>query len=1437
MAIVGFSPNRNDFGLLPFPEFGRRVFSMKWLPLLTVLAASIARADFQTPLAIENARIVTGNGTVVEQGTVLIDQGRIVAVGAEVEIPLHAERFDANGMTAYPGFIDAMVHLGIPETPRTVEQRQRLEDFNPDQREDPLPAMHGANRRGVRPQSRAIEQFTPEAKVLEAHRAAGFTAAMIAPRDGILAGSGDLVNLSGAPIRRVVVAADLGMHASFDPGEPGDYPQTLLGVFAVFRQTMLDAERHVVMAEKIPGPAVTKREPADPALTALMPVLSKAKPVIFEANSEREIHRALDLAREFNFDIIISGGREAYKAIARLKSERVGVIVTLKFDEEPEYGKKNNKNRKPKEPSAESTSAEAEPKEAAASAPETEAANGKKQFEPLRVRRERRRLWEEQVRNLIVLQDAGIPVALRTREFNKLDDFFKNLRLLFDRGLTEEAAICALSKTPAEIHGAGNLLGGIVPGEIANITLMSKPISEKGAEVKAVLIDGKKYETDPEEKKGAEKSEKENKADEPASEPKAADEDDLGPEFECEIRADRLPRTRTGGNVLIRGATILPVSAPALTNASILIANGKIAAIGSDVECPPGTTIVDASGKYVLPGFVDPHSHLGIDAVNESPLAISAEVRIADVIHSENVGLYRALAGGTTTHHIMHGSANPIGGQCAVVKLKYARPTSELIVADAPRTIKFALGENVKQSNFPSAWDKRFPNTRMGVESTLRIAFNRARAYQAEWGEYRRQLQSDGDVAVPRTDLRLEALAGVLDGQVTIHCHCYRSEEILRLFDVAEEYGIRVGTLHHVLEGYRIAPEIARHGSGASSFANAWAYKVEAYAAIPHNAALMTEFGVHSSLNSDSPDTIRYLGQEAAKCVRWGGMDQTEALKLVTLNSAMQLGIDHRVGSLEVGKDGDVAIFNGHPLNSFSRCVMTLIEGEVYFEDSRAGQDVVDSAPRSFAKKSAKLDRTIPSTPLRAYAIVNGTIHPMRGDPAERIENGTVVIVEDKVQAVGAGVSVPPGAGIIDAQGLHVYPGLIDAGGTMGLSEIGFVRATEDHREIGSFNPDLRAITAVHPHSEHIKVARATGITISVARPAGGRLAGQSTVIHLDGWTAPEMTLVESFALHGSVPSLPPDLVARTLQHDDEESPSHCMSGVGHDEDARWRIGSQGAGTADEEEAKKKRKDEHKKNLRELNEYWDKAVHYAKVKELASTQESVDFETDLALEAMVPFVRGVKPVVLHASGYKEILDTMEFAEKRKLRWILAGGAESWKLADELVAKRIPVILSSPTTYPSSDFEPWDSVYRCAGVLDRAGVKFCFGTDSAADSYNLGIEVAMAVAHGLPHARAEYVLTGGAAEILGIADRYGSIEPGKQADLIVTTDSPLQAAAQVSHVFIDGRPVGLSNVHSQNYEKFRGRPRPKLTPAPQLRGPRPLTAHSPPRTPASPARGP
>jgi imidazolonepropionase-like amidohydrolase len=404
-------------------------------------------------------------------------------------------------------------------------------------------------------------------------------------------------------------------------------------------------------------------------------------------------------------------------------------------------------------------------------------------------------------------------------------------------------------------------------------------------------------------------------------------------------RAPEKPANQTAtaqpSETLIRNATILTVSHGTLQNSDLLIRNGKIAALGQNLKASPTARVMDATGKYVMPGIIDCHSHSMVDAINELTYAVTSMVRISDVLNPTDIDLYRELAGGVTTLNILHGSGNAIGGQNTVVKIKYGRAVEEFIFPGAPPGIKFALGENPKRTNFtpPAGQPRRYPATRMGVEEVIRDAFTRARDYRRMWEEYREaQRRGAKNLIPPRRDLQLEPLVEILEGKRLVHAHCYRADEILMLISLADEFGFKIRTFQHALEAYKVAPEIARHGAGASIFIDQWGYKIEAYDAIPYNAAILTRAGVNTSVNSDSNERARRLNIEAAKAMKYGDLSEEEALKLITMNPAWQLGIQERVGSIDVGKDADVAIWSGHPLSVYSRVETTLIDGEIFFD-------------------------------------------------------------------------------------------------------------------------------------------------------------------------------------------------------------------------------------------------------------------------------------------------------------------------------------------------------------------------------------------------------------------------------------------------------------------------------------------------------------------------
>ena len=396
--------------------------------------------------------------------------------------------------------------------------------------------------------------------------------------------------------------------------------------------------------------------------------------------------------------------------------------------------------------------------------------------------------------------------------------------------------------------------------------------------------------------------------------------------------------------VLVQNATIWTCDdAGVLEESDILFKDGKISAIGQGLAVPAGAVVIDGTDKHVTPGIIDEHSHVAISGgVNEGTHAVTSEVRIGDVINPDDISIYRELAGGTTICQSLHGSANPIGGQAQVIKFRWGANAEEMKFRAAPPSIKFALGENVKQSNWGERFTTRYPQSRMGVETIIRDAFLAAVEYEKDWQTY--DALSRGDKAKqipPRRDLQLDALVQIKNSAMWIHCHSYVQTEVLMLMRLAESFGFRIGTFTHILEGYKVADEMAAHGAAGSAFSDWWAYKFEVYDAIPYNTCLMADRGVVTSINSDSDELGRHLNQEAAKSVQYCGISQEEALKFATINPAIQLKIDSRVGSLKLGKDADFVIWSGNPLSIYSRCEQTWIDGRRYFdieEDARKAE-------------------------------------------------------------------------------------------------------------------------------------------------------------------------------------------------------------------------------------------------------------------------------------------------------------------------------------------------------------------------------------------------------------------------------------------------------------------------------------------------------------------
>jgi imidazolonepropionase-like amidohydrolase len=838
-----------------------------------------------------------------------------------------------------------------------------------------------------------------------------------------------------------------------------------------------------------------------------------------------------------------------------------------------------------------------------------------------------------------------------------------------------------------------------------------------------------------------------------------------------------------------------------LRDVSIAVRDGRIVAIGANVPNLPNATVIEGRGFTAMPGIVDEHSHIAMGSgSNEGTAPVVPEVRVIDSLDPSDFGIYQALSGGVTTAQILHGSSNPIGGQSATIKTRWGMDDANtLLIGEAPRMVKFALGENVTQKNRSSPTE-RFPASRAGVEAVYDQAFTAAREYQAAWEAHRRNPRAA--TVPPRRDLRLEALADIMNGRIRVHAHSYRSDEILMLMRVAERYGFRIDAFTHVLEGYRVADELRRHGAGASTFSDWWMYKLEAFDATPYNMAIMHEKGVLTSLNSDIPWLQASLLYEMQKPVKYGGVSKQDAMKMVTLNSAKQLRLDDLVGSLEVGKHGDIVLLNGDPFNSFTRVEKTIIEGVVYYdrtdEEAKRGEPVrrIAAAPGvepALAQRPEVLDlplvRDVPSVPAAhkltdpvdaspVVAIIGATVHPVSRAP---IQNGVVLIRDGTIAAVGTAseVQVPAGARRVDATGKHVYPGMMDPLTSVGMIDIESISSARDDREVGAFNPHVRALYGINPYSEGINVGRANGITSILTAPAAGVIRGTASVVGLKGDTpelmaiAPQNALIVNFpSPRGEVweePKLDGDNLIKLLDLFRRAELYARQPSALRDPTAHWEINTQPS---------------------------DRVL----------------------LESMVPAITGRTPTIFLAQNERDLKTLFMFLDTfPSVRAIVGGGAQAYHVAEELARRNIPVIVGSNFQPNGFRDDPVTAAWRNAEILRRAGVKVSFTTsfspEGASELRNLPYAAAKAVAYGMPRDEAYRAVSLNAAEILGLGDVMGSLDAGKRADLIVTNGDPLQILAQVERMWIGGEEVPLVSKHTRLYEQFRGRSVPAVTTQP------------------------
>lgn len=878
--------------------------SVRWTGCVAVTAVTMAvgptsAAAQQDVWALTNARIVTVTGRTIERGTVVIRDGLIAAVGADVPPPPDARVLDYAGKTLYPGLIDLASMAGLREERDRPDAEGGLAGFlraardtSGWQGQDP----HRIVRDELRPQDRAVSQW----------RNTGVTTALVAPARGMFRGQSALVNLRNDEVARMVVVSPAALHMGFEPLR-GRYPSTLMGAMAYQRQSLLDAGHLAEHRRRYAAaPRGMERPVADPRTEALVPYATGQGLVVLQARSHRAIRRAVGLAREFGLEYLLSDVGEGWQALDVLTAEGRPVLVSLAFA------------------APDSMTGRSYLYTQSASPPPDSALQ-----------------WLID-HNAAALDSAGVRFAL-TSGGGQVgpSEFHAAVRRAIRAGLSPETTLHALTIWPAEILGVDDRLGSIESGKIANLVVATGDLFHDTTTIDAVFVDGMRYDVEEQGRPNADRRTAQGRrrggqgpADSAATAPAPPAERPSLPAPPRDVPVARL--------AAITNATILTAASGTVRNGTILIRDGKIAAVGPDVRVPRDATVHDATGRFVIPGIVDSHSHMAIEGgINEGTDNLTPQVRIKDEIEHDDIQLWHALAGGVTTIHLLHGSANSIGGQDAVIKLRWGLLPDQMLVRDAPQGIKFALGENPTRANRPNipGMPERFPQTRMGVQYSIAEAFQRARAYAAEWDAYRedaRRARRGQEPLAPKRDLFLETLAGILNGEILVHSHSYRADEILMLMHVADSFGFKVQTFQHVLEGYKVADELAAHGAGASTFADNWAYKLEAYDAIPHNAALMHERGVRVSINSDSGERVRRMLQEAAKAVKYGGVSEQDALRMVTLHPAIDVGLGDRLGSIEPGKDADLVILTHHPFDPRARVEKTLIDGIVYFDYATA---------------------------------------------------------------------------------------------------------------------------------------------------------------------------------------------------------------------------------------------------------------------------------------------------------------------------------------------------------------------------------------------------------------------------------------------------------------------------------------------------------------------
>ena len=918
-------------------------------------------------VALINATLQANATTRIDGATLLIRDGRIERSGKGIAVPAGYTQIDLKGKFVYPSFIDLHSSYGLPK----VENPQGGGGFGgPEQIQSKTKGAYSPNQ-AIKSEYEAIREFTIDGKTAEKWRSAGFGAVLTFRADGIARGTSAIVSLAETRDQSVIIRDRAAAHLSFNRGTSRQlYPTSLMGSIALLRQTYLDAEWY---GKQNPKPF------RDLSLEGW--IASQQLPQVFEANGWINLLRADKVGDEFGKQYIIRGTGDEYQRLYEVKATKAPLIIPVSFPD---------------------------------------AVDVEDPFDASQVSLTDMKHWEMAPANPAMLEKAGVEFALTSDRLKDRADFLKNVRKAIEYGLTETAALKALTETPARLMNVQNRIGSIAPGMDASFLITSGNIFSEDVVLHENWVQGSRYvlkdldapdhagkynlkvgdKTLSMEVTGKPGSQKfkvrindsttvdaRSKADENlitlgfitgkdktaesyrlsgwktedgwagkgqrangdwidwsataagATESKPEEKGRGGRKSTPEIGQVIYPFTAFGQKekpkaeeMLIRNATVWTNDAAGkLENTDVLIKDGKIAAVGKNLAT--AGKVIDGTGKHLTAGIIDEHSHIALAAINDAATN-SAMVREEDVVNSEDNSIYQQLAGGVVAAQLLHGSANPIGGQSALIKLKWGASPEELKIAGADKFIKFALGENVKRSS--SQQSTRFPQTRMGVEQVYVDAFTNAIEYEKKWKIWQSLPEKTRAVtAPPRRDLVDETILEIVRGKRWITCHSYVQSEINMMMKVAERFGIRINSLTHIMEGYKVADKMRQHGVAAGTFSDWWNYKWEVHYAIPYNAAIMQREGVLTAINSDDANMGRRLNQEAAKAVKYGDISEEDALKMVTLNPAKILHLDKQMGTVAAGKSADVVLWNAHPLSVYARAEKTIIEGAVYYDLAR----------------------------------------------------------------------------------------------------------------------------------------------------------------------------------------------------------------------------------------------------------------------------------------------------------------------------------------------------------------------------------------------------------------------------------------------------------------------------------------------------------------------